>query len=72
MIPATDMVGKFLTPPKQDMKNYPSIAVSLLFFAVKTRSDKGVAFSILKQIGKNPADIHVQAARQILKYLLGK
>lgn len=60
--------GEMLTNPTL---NYRSVIGSILYLAVKMRSDIAVAASILAQYVESPTRIQFNGAKRVLRYLKG-
>lgn len=70
--------GSVLEPPPCDYKadqkfktQYQSIIGCLLYIASSTRPDIAFAVSTLSRFNSNPSEIHFEAAKHVLRYLLG-
>ena len=54
---------------ESDIKQYQAIVGSIMFAMIETRPDIAYATSVVSRHAKNPGKSHMEAAKQILRYL---
>ena len=54
---------------ESDIKQYQAIFGSIMFAMIETRPDIAYATSVVSRHAKNPGKSHMEAAKQILRYL---
>ena len=54
---------------ESDIKQYQAIVGSIMFAMIETRPDTAYATSVVSRHAKNPGKSHMEAAKQILRYL---